>query len=147
MTTRRPVAVSLLLASLIGLGAAVAVAGQDVVGPRAATEAPADARYAIVLANWRVTSLEIRLDRVTGHCWLYERRDELWLPIPCEAFEEPDTLAPRFQIVGNNEELWLLDTASGRTWRYGRYPRLDSETFAWSDAPAGADVEGWHLIR
>ncbi|MBD3219632.1 hypothetical protein GF314_00195 [bacterium] len=115
--------------------------------PRRATDLPPDGRYTVVEAHDDATYLEIRLDRVTGQTWRYDRQDRIWQTVPCEAITpEATDREPRYQIVSNRRSLWLIDCWGGRTWRWERRPRPDLERFRWAVTAPDGDVEGWHLI-
>ena len=140
---------NLLLAASCVLAPGPATAQDEIreIGDRGATSLPADARFAILTGGYKTTPNVLRLDKVTGRTWLCDERLVSWQPVPIEGLVYLSASGPvRFQLVVHDRTWFLLDAASGRTWRWGRDTRQPGDQ--WSDlaAPVGATVDGWHLI-
>lgn len=110
------------------------------------TPIPSDARYVVVAAVTWGGPIELRLDRHTGRTWLIDEKTEFWDPIPCERYEAPTGDRPRFMIAAAGHSLLLMDTTTGRTWRYDRSPLQAVQDFEWANVPVGKTIEGWHFI-
>lgn len=120
---------------------------QAVAGPRVATDAPSNGRYAAIIVGFKSHKLELRLDRITGRTWTYNLHEHIWDPVPAQDFPEPDGTGPmRFQIVSDGRLALLLDTTTGDTWRYDHARSRPGHVWTDPTLAPGTSVEGWHRI-
>ncbi len=109
---------SKFLATLL-VTASVAFAYEDHPYVQHATQAPASARYEIVLG----LNATLRLDRYNGRVAQRVRgtTEKTWKELEIPGLMDVDPSAPRFQLThmaDNAETLLLLDTVTGQTWAW-----------------------------